>query len=63
MEGKDFDFGGAHVPTGSPNTLKVAEDAGKKLFGLSGLLVEGSSGPEEHKEPSKYLTSHDILCI
>lgn len=57
VEGKDFDFGGAHVPAGSPNALKVVEDAGKKLFGLSGLLAEGSSGPEEHKEPSKYLTS------
>ncbi|XP_042584858.1 E3 ubiquitin-protein ligase RNF220 isoform X4 [Cyprinus carpio] len=59
VEGKDFDFGGAHVPTGSPNTLKVAEDAGKKLFGLSGLLVEGSSGPEEHKEPSKVKALYD----
>uniref|UniRef100_A0A671R0J2 Ring finger protein 220b n=1 Tax=Sinocyclocheilus anshuiensis TaxID=1608454 RepID=A0A671R0J2_9TELE len=55
VEGKDFVFGGAHVPTGSPNTLKIAEDAGKKLFGLSGLLAEGSSGPEEHKEPMKAL--------
>ncbi|XP_059359866.1 E3 ubiquitin-protein ligase RNF220 isoform X2 [Carassius carassius] len=59
VEGKDFDFGGAHVPTGSPHTLKVAEDAGKKLFGLSGLLVEGSSSPEEHKEPSKVKTLYD----
>ncbi|XP_026124548.1 E3 ubiquitin-protein ligase RNF220 isoform X2 [Carassius auratus] len=59
VEGKDFDFGGAHVPTGSPHTLKVAEDAGKKLFGLSGLLVEGSSSPEEHKEPSKVKALYD----
>ncbi|XP_016422052.1 E3 ubiquitin-protein ligase RNF220-like [Sinocyclocheilus rhinocerous] len=59
VEGKDFDFGGAHVPTGSPNTLKIAEDAGKKLFGLSGLLAEGSSGPEEHKEPSKVKALYD----
>ncbi|XP_043102259.1 E3 ubiquitin-protein ligase RNF220 isoform X2 [Puntigrus tetrazona] len=59
VEGKDFDFGGAHVPVGSPNTLKVAEDAGKKLFGLSGLLVEGSSGLEEHKEPSKVKALYD----
>ncbi|XP_051760462.1 E3 ubiquitin-protein ligase RNF220 isoform X2 [Ctenopharyngodon idella] len=59
VEGKDFDFGGAHVPAGSPNALKVAEDAGKKLFGLSGLLAEGSSGPEEHKEPSKIKGLYD----
>ncbi|XP_016357615.1 E3 ubiquitin-protein ligase RNF220-like [Sinocyclocheilus anshuiensis] len=59
VEGKDFVFGGAHVPTGSPNTLKIAEDAGKKLFGLSGLLAEGSSGPEEHKEPSKVKALYD----
>lgn len=57
VEGKDFDFC-ARVPTGSPNALKVSEDAGKKLFGLSGLLAEGSSGPEEHKEPSKYHTKY-----
>ncbi|KAK9970841.1 hypothetical protein ABG768_026747 [Culter alburnus] len=59
VEGKDFDFGGAHVPAGSPNALKVVEDAGKKLFGLSGLLAEGSSGPEEHKEPSKIKGLYD----
>ncbi|XP_067270137.1 E3 ubiquitin-protein ligase RNF220 isoform X4 [Pseudorasbora parva] len=59
VEGKDFDFGGAHVPTGSPNALKVAEDAGKKLFGLSGLLGEGSFGPEEHKESSKVKGLYD----
>ncbi|KAK7136047.1 hypothetical protein R3I94_014644 [Phoxinus phoxinus] len=58
VEGKDFDFC-AHVRTGSPNALKVAEDAGKKLFGLSGLLAEGSSGPEEHKEPSKVKGLYD----
>ncbi|XP_067251715.1 E3 ubiquitin-protein ligase RNF220 [Chanodichthys erythropterus] len=50
VEGKDFDFGGAHVPAGSPNALKVVEDAGKKLFGLSGLLAEGSSGPEDQND-------------
>ncbi|XP_059379591.1 E3 ubiquitin-protein ligase RNF220-like isoform X2 [Carassius carassius] len=59
VEEKDFDFGGARVPTGSPNTLKVAEDDGKKLFGLSGLLAEGSSGPEEHKEQSKVKALYD----
>ncbi|XP_042617933.1 E3 ubiquitin-protein ligase RNF220-like isoform X2 [Cyprinus carpio] len=59
VEGKDYDFGGAHVPTSSANTLKVAEDAGKKLFGLSGVLAEGSSGPEEHKEPSKVKALYD----
>ncbi|XP_077079044.1 E3 ubiquitin-protein ligase RNF220 isoform X1 [Siphateles boraxobius] len=58
VEGKDFDFC-AHVPTGSPNALKVAEDTGKKLFGLSGLLAEGSSGPEEHKETSKVKGLYD----
>ncbi|XP_039532466.1 E3 ubiquitin-protein ligase RNF220 isoform X4 [Pimephales promelas] len=58
VEGKDFDFC-AHVPTGSPNALKVSEDAGKKLFGLSVLLADGSSGPEEHKEPSKVKGLYD----
>ncbi|RXN34558.1 E3 ubiquitin-protein ligase RNF220-like protein [Labeo rohita] len=63
VEGKDFDFGGAHVPTGSPNTLKVAEDAGKKLFGLSGLLTEGSSGLEEHKESIRVLLKRNVSLL
>ncbi|XP_051509268.1 E3 ubiquitin-protein ligase RNF220-like [Myxocyprinus asiaticus] len=55
VEGKEFDFGVTHVPTGSPSALKVTEDVGKKLFGLSGLLADAqaSSGPEEHREPCK----------
>ncbi|KAL7828992.1 hypothetical protein SRHO_G00326260 [Serrasalmus rhombeus] len=55
MEGKEFDFAVAHIPSGSPSALKAAEDAGKKLFGVSGLLVdtEASCSPEEQKERCK----------
>ncbi|XP_051950262.1 E3 ubiquitin-protein ligase RNF220-like [Xyrauchen texanus] len=58
VEGKEFDFGGTH---GSPSALKVTEDVGKKLFGLSGLLadVQASSGPEEHREPCKVKGLYD----
>ncbi|XP_051525731.1 E3 ubiquitin-protein ligase RNF220-like isoform X2 [Myxocyprinus asiaticus] len=61
VEGKEFDFGGAYVPTGSPSALKVAEDVGKKLFGLPGLLADAqtSSGPEEHKETCKVKGLYD----
>ncbi|XP_051964999.1 E3 ubiquitin-protein ligase RNF220 isoform X2 [Xyrauchen texanus] len=61
VEGKEFDFGGAYVPTGSPSALKVAEDVGKKLFGLPGLLADAqtSSGPEEHKETCKLKGLYD----
>lgn len=55
-EGKEFDFGAAHVPSGSPGALKAAEEAGKKLFGVSGLLVdtEASRSPEEQKERCEF---------
>ncbi|XP_037391824.1 E3 ubiquitin-protein ligase RNF220 [Pygocentrus nattereri] len=55
MEGKEFDFAVARIPSGSPSALKAAEDAGKKLFGVSGLLVdtEASCSPEEQKERCK----------
>ncbi|KAI7798031.1 putative E3 ubiquitin-protein ligase RNF220 [Triplophysa rosa] len=61
VEVKEFDFGGAHVPAGSPSALKVAEDVGKKLFSLSGLLANAqtSSGTEEHKESSKVKSVYD----
>ncbi|XP_062308890.1 E3 ubiquitin-protein ligase RNF220 isoform X2 [Osmerus eperlanus] len=46
-EGKGYEFG---TPGGSLQA--VAEDAGRKLFAVSGLLSdgEGSSSPEEYKE-------------
>nr|XP_055023700.1 E3 ubiquitin-protein ligase RNF220 [Misgurnus anguillicaudatus]XP_055023701.1 E3 ubiquitin-protein ligase RNF220 [Misgurnus anguillicaudatus]XP_055023702.1 E3 ubiquitin-protein ligase RNF220 [Misgurnus anguillicaudatus]XP_055023703.1 E3 ubiquitin-protein ligase RNF220 [Misgurnus anguillicaudatus]XP_055023704.1 E3 ubiquitin-protein ligase RNF220 [Misgurnus anguillicaudatus]XP_055023705.1 E3 ubiquitin-protein ligase RNF220 [Misgurnus anguillicaudatus]XP_055023706.1 E3 ubiquitin-protein ligas len=61
VEVKEFDFGGAHVPAGSPSALRVAEDVGKKLFSLSGLLANAqtSSGPEEHKETNKIKSLYD----
>uniref|UniRef100_A0A087Y790 E3 ubiquitin-protein ligase RNF220 n=1 Tax=Poecilia formosa TaxID=48698 RepID=A0A087Y790_POEFO len=44
VEGKEFDFG----------PLKAGEEAGRKLFSMSGLLSDGevSSSPEERKEHS-----------
>ncbi|XP_028857003.1 E3 ubiquitin-protein ligase RNF220 isoform X2 [Denticeps clupeoides] len=52
-EGKEFDFIGARVPSCSP--MKAAEDAGKKLYSVSGLLSDrdASSSPEQRKERSK----------
>uniref|UniRef100_A0AAY4BD40 E3 ubiquitin-protein ligase RNF220 n=1 Tax=Denticeps clupeoides TaxID=299321 RepID=A0AAY4BD40_9TELE len=49
-EGKEFDFIGARVPSCSP--MKAAEDAGKKLYSVSGLLSDrdASSSPEQRKE-------------
>ncbi|KAI5627870.1 E3 ubiquitin-protein ligase RNF220 isoform X4 [Silurus asotus] len=51
-EGKEYDYGGAHVPSGSPGALKAVEDAGKKIFAVSGLLSdrEASSSPEDRIE-------------
>ncbi|XP_046707691.1 E3 ubiquitin-protein ligase RNF220a isoform X3 [Silurus meridionalis] len=54
-EGKEYDYGGAHVPSGSPGALKAVEDAGKKIFAVSGLLSdrEASSSPEDRIERCK----------
>lgn len=51
-EGKEYDYGGTHVPSGSPGALKAVEDAGKKIFAVSGLLSdrEASSSPEDRTE-------------
>ncbi|XP_051990747.1 E3 ubiquitin-protein ligase RNF220-like isoform X4 [Xyrauchen texanus] len=54
-EGKEYDFGGAHIPSSSPSALKAVEDAGKKIFAVSGLLSdrETSSSPEDRIERCK----------
>ncbi|XP_056599527.1 E3 ubiquitin-protein ligase RNF220a isoform X6 [Triplophysa dalaica] len=54
-EGKEYDFGGAQIPSSSPSALKAVEDAGKKIFALSGLLSdrETSSSPEDRIERCK----------
>ncbi|XP_060787417.1 E3 ubiquitin-protein ligase RNF220a isoform X1 [Neoarius graeffei] len=54
-EGKEYDYAGAHVPSGSPGALKAVEDAGKKIFAVSGLLSdrEASSSPEDRIERCK----------
>ncbi|XP_013859944.1 E3 ubiquitin-protein ligase RNF220a isoform X8 [Austrofundulus limnaeus] len=56
-EGKEYDFGGAHIPPGgSPSSaLKAVEDSGKKIFAVSGLLSdrETSSSPEDRIERCK----------
>ncbi|XP_023195088.1 E3 ubiquitin-protein ligase RNF220-like isoform X4 [Xiphophorus maculatus] len=51
VEGKEFDFG----------PLKAGEEAGRKLFSMSGLLSDGeaSSSPEERKEHSKLKGLYD----
>ncbi|XP_061594309.1 E3 ubiquitin-protein ligase RNF220 [Cololabis saira] len=51
LEGKEFDFG----------SLKAAEETGRKLFSMSGLLSDGeaSSSPEERKERSKVKGLYD----
>ncbi|XP_030640236.1 E3 ubiquitin-protein ligase RNF220 [Chanos chanos] len=61
IDGKEFDFAGAHIPSGSPGTLKTGEDAGKKLFAISGLLSDpdASSSPGERKERCKVKTLYD----
>ncbi|XP_048108655.1 E3 ubiquitin-protein ligase RNF220 isoform X2 [Alosa alosa] len=56
VEGKEYDFAvGTHVPSCSPGSRQSGEDAGKKLYSMSGLLSDGeaSSSPEERKELSK----------
>ncbi|KAG7329963.1 hypothetical protein KOW79_006185 [Hemibagrus wyckioides] len=59
-EGKEYDYGGAHVPSGSPGALKAVEDAGKKIFAVSGLLSdrEASSSPEDRTERSREKLLH-----
>ncbi|XP_077413689.1 E3 ubiquitin-protein ligase RNF220a isoform X2 [Vanacampus margaritifer] len=56
-EGKEYDFGGAHIPPGSSpsSALKAVEDSGKKIFAVSGLLSdrETSSSPEDRIERCK----------
>nr|XP_055057789.1 E3 ubiquitin-protein ligase RNF220a isoform X6 [Misgurnus anguillicaudatus] len=54
-EGKEYDFGGTHIPSSSPSALKAVEDAGKKIFAVSGLLSdrETSSSPEDRIERCK----------
>ncbi|XP_042631697.1 E3 ubiquitin-protein ligase RNF220-like isoform X10 [Cyprinus carpio] len=54
-EGKEYDFGSSQIPSNSPNALKAVEDAGKKIFAVSGLLSdrETSSSPEDRIERCK----------
>ncbi|XP_036410889.1 E3 ubiquitin-protein ligase RNF220a isoform X2 [Megalops cyprinoides] len=54
-EGKEYDYGGAQIPSSSPGALKAVEDAGKKIFAVSGLLSdrEPSSSPEDRIERCK----------
>ncbi|XP_041960263.1 E3 ubiquitin-protein ligase RNF220a isoform X10 [Alosa alosa] len=54
-EGKEYDFGGGQIPSGSPSALKIVEDAGKKIFAVSGLLSdrETSSSPEDRIDRCK----------
>ncbi|MFT7801666.1 E3 ubiquitin-protein ligase RNF220-like isoform X3 [Arapaima gigas] len=54
-EGKEYDYGGAQIPSSSPGALKAVEDAGKKIFAVSGLLSdrEASSSPEDRIERCK----------
>ncbi|XP_030631310.1 E3 ubiquitin-protein ligase RNF220a isoform X2 [Chanos chanos] len=54
-EGKEYDYGGAQIPSSSPSALKAVEDAGKKIFAVSGLLSdrETSSSPEDRIERCK----------
>ncbi|XP_016358375.1 E3 ubiquitin-protein ligase RNF220-like isoform X5 [Sinocyclocheilus anshuiensis] len=54
-EGKEYDFGGAQIPSSSPSALKAVEDVGKKIFAVSGLLSdrETSSSPEDRIERCK----------
>ncbi|XP_059419483.1 E3 ubiquitin-protein ligase RNF220-like isoform X6 [Carassius carassius] len=54
-EGKEYDFGGAQIPSSSPNAHKAVEDVGKKIFAVSGLLSdrETSSSPEDRIERCK----------
>ncbi|KAK2835497.1 hypothetical protein Q5P01_015981 [Channa striata] len=55
MEGKEFDFGSL------AGSLKAAEDSGRKLFSMSGLLsdADASSSPEERKDHSKVKGLYD----
>ncbi|MGH0149123.1 UNVERIFIED_CONTAM: hypothetical protein FKN15_042173 [Acipenser sinensis] len=51
-DGKEYDYGGAQISSSSPGSLKAADDAGKKLFVVSGLLSDRdtSSSPEDRHE-------------
>ncbi|XP_063076049.1 E3 ubiquitin-protein ligase Rnf220-like [Engraulis encrasicolus] len=55
-EGKEYDFGGGQIPSGSPSAMKAVEDASKKIFAVSGLLSdrETSSSPEDRIERCEY---------
>ncbi|XP_048845561.1 E3 ubiquitin-protein ligase RNF220a isoform X4 [Brienomyrus brachyistius] len=54
-EGKEYDYAGTQIPSSSPGALKAVEDAGKKIFAVSGLLSdrEASSSPEDRIERCK----------
>ncbi|XP_058887628.1 E3 ubiquitin-protein ligase RNF220a isoform X6 [Acipenser ruthenus] len=54
-DGKEYDYGGAQISSSSPGSLKAAEDAGKKLFVVSGLLsdCDTSPSPEDRHERCK----------
>ncbi|XP_041126012.1 E3 ubiquitin-protein ligase RNF220-like isoform X6 [Polyodon spathula] len=54
-DGKEYDYGGAQISSSSPGSLKATEDAGKKLFVVSGLLSDRdtSSSPEDRHERCK----------
>ncbi|XP_028667105.1 E3 ubiquitin-protein ligase RNF220a isoform X6 [Erpetoichthys calabaricus] len=58
-DGKEYDYGGTQIPSSSPGSLKASEDAGKKIFAVSGLLSdrETSSSPEDRNERCKKKTS------
>nr|XP_046157281.1 E3 ubiquitin-protein ligase RNF220-like isoform X1 [Oncorhynchus gorbuscha] len=51
-ERKPYEFGGGRILSGSPWSLKAAEDSGRKLFAVSGLLSdsEALSSPEDRKD-------------
>lgn len=55
-ERKQYEFGGGRILSGSPWSLKAAEDSGRKLFAVSGLLSdsEALSSPEDRKEGCEY---------
>ncbi|XP_035279546.1 E3 ubiquitin-protein ligase RNF220a isoform X5 [Anguilla anguilla] len=70
-EGKEYDYTGTQIPSSSPGALKVVvEDAGKKIFAVSGLLSdrEPSSSPEDRierckKKPSLYDSQAPVCPI
>ncbi|KAK6314447.1 hypothetical protein J4Q44_G00159060 [Coregonus suidteri] len=60
-ERKQYEFGGGRILSGSPWSLKAAEDSGRKLFAVSGLLSdsEALSSSEDRKEGCKGKVLYD----